>query len=767
MGETDFNENTFDIDNALRDIIFKYNIDECYPKYRASLQAMKCIRELSASWGLNEKIACITIGDDNVKNDFDSVNFLECIPENKRSQIQFFHVKKTNSSLRGNSWKLYDYSGLNQNFSLYGHVYLISNYNAHIVEHELRKRNLSYLFIYDYFSMCGLNEFNGSNEEWYNFIVHTGGVNFQPLNDGVYCQEMHEARELIVKYKSTSDASLRLLLLKKIFFCGIVLRNFLLAEEAEHNIVHLYPSEANRYEYAWSSIQILFASVKLLLKKRANKNIISIWVDCISYEQLDSMPFLLSLQDRSIWFSNMITLTGYTRETLRTLFLGKRLLDDDTLSIPKIDIRNSPVLKSLAEHHIETKIIGDSLGAQFPEGYSVGAVYPGEKTYRVYPTSRRLWEAIRQLTMHEDRMFLLTHLIMETHTPWYGLSLDDHLFYETRSGRRLHAVTECDQQIEFYFDFLQEETCIFFNDHGGDYWWPRQHIMFAIHDKSYAPRCVDGLCSNIDFSKIMKSILEKKEICEEELVHEYVDIQGGNVRAGNVEADRQRGYLPQAGPHFQWCYHAYKGIVTDQHVYVYMGGHEWLGLREDEVSQPRWYERLEDICDPLLLPKFRKMANTENGMPFSVTESSYYKALDRVYKKARKWNDGKVALVNEMMSSLDGKRVALYAGGIATREFYYMLSEKNRKGVICILEEIEECPCKELHLSFVSEKEIPSMQIDIVVFTSPMDASFIRTRLENLDPHIKVVSLKEFFETNGVECKTDFWKFEVHADDFS
>ena len=67
LGETDFNENTFDIDNALRDIIFKYNIDECYPKYRASLQAMKCIRELSSSWGLNEKIACITIGDDNVK----------------------------------------------------------------------------------------------------------------------------------------------------------------------------------------------------------------------------------------------------------------------------------------------------------------------------------------------------------------------------------------------------------------------------------------------------------------------------------------------------------------------------------------------------------------------------------------------------------------------------------------------------------------------------------------------------------------------------
>ena len=751
----------YDIDESLNDIIFKYHLDKYYPKYSSMLRAKKMIQQLSSQWNESDRIACLTIGEDEAKNEMDAVYFLDAISPPIRKQIDFIPCSKTNPSQNGHNWNLYDYEKIDHTkWNEYQYIYVISNYNSQLLDFRLRDKHVRYLSIYDYFVMHGLHDFSGSNDEWYQFIVKNGSVNFGGYNDKVFSPVLHETYQIIKNYDESSDA----ILLKKIFFCSLVLRNFLLAQETLEKILNSNIDESRMYERAWLEIQKLLLDIKFKLKNKS-ENIACLWVDCVTYEELEQMPFVKSLQDKSIWFSNMISVTGYTSETLRTMFLGKRLLDDNTLSVDIMDETNSPIINNLRDQGYAVKFVGPDIGKSFPSEYSAYTIR-NKKFPRIYPSSCLLWESLRQLVLYDEKMFIMTHLCLETHTPWYSININDPLLLlSDMTNRKSFGYSECDRQLGYYTNFTKSMTTVVFSDHGGMDFFPRQHIVFSICGEQYVPRDITGLCSNIDFHKIIADLLKKRNVDECALRRDYVEIQGTNARGGNaIQWCLDLGYMPQAGLKFQSPYNGYKGVVTNDYVYVYTKEREWLQERKN-LFQPRWYRCLEDICDETLLLKFRNLSS--DGLPSNMQENDYYKKLDKIYHNARSRNEKKVLIANKLVSKFDGMRMAIYAGGIDSREFYYMLNIQNRKRILGVLEVTENCPCNELNIPIIDMRAEDAYCMEVIFVTSPIDVQPILEEFKKGGSPTIIVSFYDYLKDNGVVPKTDFWKYEIDKGDLS
>lgn len=80
-------------DELLDNVIFKYNIDSCYPRYREMRNAEELIKKLIAGWNDNIQVACIIAvlpageGRNEGRNRFDKivsfknvrVKYFECV----------------------------------------------------------------------------------------------------------------------------------------------------------------------------------------------------------------------------------------------------------------------------------------------------------------------------------------------------------------------------------------------------------------------------------------------------------------------------------------------------------------------------------------------------------------------------------------------------------------------------------------------------------------------------------------------------------------
>lgn len=758
----------WDIDEVLTDIIFQYHLDAPYPRFRAGVKAQKCIRSLSESWG-EGMVACISLGEDSIKTDLDAKQFRMSIDIEKENQVQFFSVTRKDFSLKEQYPRAYDFGQLKDvSWKSFSYVYIISNFGSHIVSHYLRHRNVEHELLYDFFSGEGIHDFTASREEYYDTFSHRIFTTVGSRDDKLLVPAVFEANRLLSELNGKTGNEQALL--KRLFFCALHIRNFLLARETVMRLLNNYSSETN-YQHAWDALQLLLRRIKASMTDKSD-DIINLWIDCRNYHQCREQKYLRSLENNSLYFTNMITLTGFTSESLRTMFLGKKLLDDDIMSIKKIDEKNSPVLRTLSESDYEAKILGERLSNIFDSRYQV-SVDP----YSLLPASLMLWNLLRQHLLAAGRLFTVTHLLSETHTPRWCVSLTDRQVYGNYNSRVNTAFVELDRQVEFYMQFLSKTSVVLFNDHGLDEWWPRQHVLFAIKGEKHKPRKYEGLCSTVDYHVLIKMLAETGQVEEQKLKRHFVTIQGTNLRRLDVVSLKNTRHLVQASPAFQHYFKGYTGIVTDTHYYIFMGGREWIGERGKTPFLPRWFNCPEDICDEKLLPQFRRLAGTEHGMPMEITESRDFKNLCKVYDRAYERNQQKVELVNQFMSGISGK-VALYGGDVSSREFYYMLNTIQREKISVIVD-FSVCSCDCLGIPIVSLRDFlqefsKSQGVSSVVIPPALTNKLneFMDVYEKMKPDLRsdiritVVDMNIFLKKRGFDYKAEFWLYEIRPEDF-
>lgn len=763
---------SFDIDEALNDIILKHGIDKFYPRFRPMLQARKAIKRLFENLKDGEKVACISIGEDSRKTSLDIAYFSENISPSKLSQLQFFSVIRNDFSLKEQYPNAYDYSQMeNVYWRDYAYVYIISNYGSHILDKYLDDKSIVHTSLYDYLQEQEIYSFSASRDEWYDVFAHKIFVTARSPHDQLLVPALFEANRLLHKLNNEVGKSSELVLLQRLFFCALCLRNFLLAREAIGRILTISFSNKSNYQYTWDAVQLLLLNIKRAMCQR-DGDIVNLWIDCCNYHQTREHKYLKSLEKNSVYFTDMITITGFTHESIRTIFLGKKILDDDTMSIKKIDESNSPVLKILAEKNYKTGILGDILYDLFEADKRV---YTG---CMMLPASMMLWMTIKYLLSVKGKAFCISHIFMETHTPLWAVTLNDRQVYGTYASRCKTSLIECDRQVEFYMRFLSKATTILFNDHGSDGWWPRQHVMFAIKGEGCRPRKIHGLCSNLDYYKIIGMLVENGDIKEEKLVRPYVPIQGTNLRNINIDSLKKMGYLVQASPSFQSYFKGYTGVVTENHFYIYMGGREFLGKRGEKIFRPRWFSCPEDICDVSLLPRFRKMAGTEKGMPMQMNESENYKILCHVYDKSKDFNRKKIVLANDFLRNLPGNLV-IYGGDEGCLDFYYMLDKENRKKIRMFID-YPTCRCQEVGLPVMPLRELLTSQDEEAwVKAIVLPPSLNGFRMKNLfDKYeevkaylsdkvtISVIDMNKFLKEKNFSYGRSYWQYEIRLKDF-
>ncbi len=754
-------EGDIDIDERLDDIIFSYNLDEYYPRYRQVKKAENLMRLMVSKWGEDERIIFISIGDKeyNAGRHLRNQKYLyRLFSEKQAKQVTFVRCDRKGAEyeqIKVYNSGLYDYSRLEYvEWKKFDRVYIMSNSGDNFIGRWLRQHGVSFISLYDYFAINGLREFSSNKLGYYDFIVDKSESCFN-LHSFMLDPAIYEFHEQKCKYElHKEEKEWGNFFLKKMIFLLLALRNIKGAKKYI-KLLHCIDSDSLRYHEAIDEVCALMREIKHRLQVRTQNDVLALWVDATSAEQVKKMPFLYSLKDRSIWFENIISMNPHTHEVLRTIFLRKKLIDDNTDTIKLITTKNSLLLSDLEQYGYDMKNIGDMY---FTKDYLT------DKETSFYEAgSTRLWQAIRQILKSNKPCFVLTHLNTEPHEPNLSTLMDDGKLEEV-SSRLEYGMQELDEQIRYYTNLLGEKvTSLIFSDHGRENFWPRLHTFMAIYSSRCLPSKIQGICSNFNFSKIVHGIISGEKVTANEICQDWVEIQGNNIRNGDISSiARNRIFPKDARPSLVKSCWGYRGIVNEDYVYVYFSNdREFLISRKEECLYPQWYPREEDCCNPELIPYFRELANTSSGMPVGMLETDYYKSLCKIYQSAYPRNMKKIESIR-LLGSYANKAV-IYEGDIASREFYYALNADERKNIIGFLDENEMCLCASIGLPVFESYPESEHGVDVIFVTKRNILSDVQAKYGD---EVKVIGIYEYFNEKGIDCRSNFWDFELCEEDF-
>ena len=720
------------IDEELNKIIFKYHLDQYYPHYRNMYEAEKLIRrEINAIIQNHTKV--IFVG-----NDMTEIAFIRNI---SRDYVDiYFHLYKQNEtmSLETVDWKQYDM------------IYLLSYYGAEYIERWFRVHYINYEWVYDIFereSVFLQRPFLFLEKEtltpmisWkiYQRDNHTGALQCE-----LYCQQN--------KYYCTKDPMIKRIALEKCLFLALYMKNFVIAKEYAALLI----KEDSRYKQAWAEIEDLVCRIKEVVSSRKSEDILLYWLDCIPYGGEKDMPYLQSIMEKSIMFENAYTYVPYTHPTLRALFLGKKEIDDKAYRIKTITKENSSLIQFLEEQGYDIKIISGYFEDYFPIQYQSKQLILGA----FEAASVKLWEMISGMLQQKQKTLWVVHLL-DAHEPELSCKMNDNNYKNNQIRYKL-AKQEVDEQLNFYDDFVNERTFkIYMSDHGNKT-MDRYHILFNVYHNEWKPRKIESFFSLLDFKKVLEQIIVNDNIQEKEFGREYVEI--GNCDRYN--ADYIKKIMQGEIPLNQFLF-GYKGVIDKEYIYIcYQTGKEWLHKRaETFLCEPiLFYDGMHDICEPELLPKYRRLTGGE--YPKDIIEDEqfrYSRYLYVLYDNILEHNNmhERIDTINQMLCSYPSESVAIRMGGVASSKLYYVLSEENKKKIWGFIDNAEDCLCSKLCLPVVHSDEIADLHkygVKAILLPSYTYLEVMRKEAERWPVGIDVLDIYEVFNRKGVKCQGEFY----------
>lgn len=756
-------ENCVDINWKLDEIIQKYQLDEYYPRYGNLRKAEQAIRSMADSWAAEENILCIAIGRSKGKAWLDEKHFRKPLTDRQRDQVMVLSIILEDQVLSKSDetyeWQACDFAPLERvKYEEYSRVLIISNSGDNFVGFWLRKHKIQYIRLYDYLAACGIKDVG--RDEYYDFIPDKRDSRFNFENHRQPCAAwaFYEEHQLYDMYE---EQELRLIIARKLFFLALILRNFLLAEKYLKN---LYDSgeQSARYKKAWQEILSLLDFARISMLQRKQRDIFAVWIDQVGYDEaVRDMPFVASLQNKSIWFKDMITVTSFTRETWRTLYTAKYLVDDDTNSINNINMNNSPLLRILEGNGYCAKVYGEYSQLIFPERYHAKDCFQ-----HYVPLSVMLWDMFRCTIMEKRPTFGMLHCL-DTHEPFLYCGEENDSNLTEYTERMILSRKEADGQIEFYTKLMGENTTtIIFSDHGRENFYPRQHVFLSVYGKKYRSRQVEGLCSNIDFHRMVRQLVETGEVHENELYRDVAYIQGMPILSKRV-FKKIIDVFVVARPQMCLPFRGYKGVVSKEYVYMHFaGGWEWLSRRDKVQPSPAWYRRDDDICDASMLPQMRELAGIEYGKepPEYGFRSEDYMFLQDLYRNNYYYNFRKITLIRRLMQNISG-RTAIYSGNYISRELYLAMTLEQRKKIVCVIDGSKECDCAALGLQVSSLEEAASLGVTNILTASRIIDAQLQEYVKSISGNIHVFGLYGWFEAHGYHTKYNFSDFAIEAED--
>lgn len=730
-----------DINELLNEIIFKYNLDRCYPHYRKIYEAEKILKNLLQSIIKGHR-KVIFVG-----NDKTGIEFIRNLSGNYEWIKFLVYDKDISSQLESVDWKMYE------------SIYLISFYGKEYVERWFRKYHIPYEGIYDIFEGRGLflqREFYAFGKEDLFSVIAPGGVHTrndwtESLQCELYCQQS--------KYYFTNDLKIKRIALEKCLFLALIMKNF----EEVQTYISLLAKEDMRYGSIGREINNLLDLVKSFIMKKKQKDIIIYWLDAIRYGDELDMSYLQGIMKKSVVFENAYAYVANTHPMLRAMFLGKKDIEDYVYDVKKITRENSALISFLENEGYNLKIVSGYFNDAFP------AKYVSEQflTDWYVPGSMVLWDMLSNMIRSEQRTVYVIH-VMDAHNPYLSCGMNDNN-YKSKNARYQLAKKELDRQLSFYDSFVGDNVCrIYMSDHGRDE-IDRHHVLLNVFHRDLKPRRVEKFFTFLNFNKLLYQLIKNGQIKEQEITGDYVEI-------GCLDrySYRQLNHFFKNKEALSTQFFGYMGIVDKSYIYIrYTTGKEWMQKIEDvSLYKPfLFYDAPNDICEPKQLLHYRKLVGK---FPDNLLEDNYFeytRYLYKLYDNISKHNDmsKRIALINQALTGYPENSVAVRTGGITSVMLYYILSEENTRKIWGIIDNDKECLCSKLGMPvIVPEKatELNRYGIKAILLDSYIHLEMLHKEAKLRFGHIDVVDIYETFEKNGIKCRDEFYKVNGIMEDY-
>ena len=738
------------INEALNDIISKHHLDRYYPHYRNMYEAEKILRGVIKEIIQNNKKA-VFVGDDRT-----GIAFVRNIAKNYAG-IRFLHYNRNDeelSQLEKADW------GKNEE------IYLISYYNAEYVEKWFRLHHLQYEWIYDVFDcegVCLQREFFAFGKGNLLKCVDTAAWSFrerdyvESIQCELYCQQC--------KYQKADNLRTKRIALERCLFLALHMRNFVLAEE----YIFLLVKDDKCYESVWKEIQDLLDVIKKNVSNRKQKDIILYWLDAIPYGDEKDMPYLRGIMEDSLVFENAFANIGYTSSALRTMFLGKKDIDDGGYRVTEITRENSQVIQYLEKQGYNIKVFSGMLNDKVALDYSPSCFY----LLWFDPASRKLWDILADMLLDENPTLWIMHA-MEGHMPYLNSRMQDGYYRDGTDRRERYRLArrELDEQLAFYDSFISKDVIrIYMSDHGQVQ--PNvYHILLGIHYKELKPRRIEGMFSLLDFGTVVRQLVssEGREIKEQKFLREYVEI--GNfdwyTKDNIVRLFRKQQSLPV-------LFIGLKGIIDKEYIYIhYKTGKEWLQKRNDlPINEPLlFYDCESDVCEPELLPKYRELAGE---YPESIMEDEKFRYSRYLYvllNNISKHNNipERVDIINRLLADYPDNSIGIRMGGVASAMLYYVLSKENKRKIWGFIDNSETCLCSRLPRPVVRYDQMGDLEaagVKAILIPSYTYLEMIRKESKEWPEGIEILDIYDCFDKNGIRYRENFYELRGTDEDYN
>ena len=717
--------NVFNITEELNQLIFKYNIDKYYPQYRKKYKAEKILESILNKVVHNGEKTIL------VSNDKVVLDIVKKIRVFSEECIEAKHI----TDLKDLDNIIWD---------KYANIYILSLRETEKYGKWLRMHNIKYKWIYDAFEAEGLffeNEFykvlNDCQGEWFNapyfgkqFLRDNWALEF-------YFQKM--------KYEYSTDEQVKKIALEKSLFLSIILKNFINAEK-----LLLLLSDDEIYVEFWKELQVLLGKIKNVIAKRKQKDIVWYWMDALSYEKSDGMPYLKEIMSKSVVFENAFTITPYTLPTLRNIFCKKKQVDDKAYKILSVNEDNSELLQFLSDKGYDFRCISGYMPCF--EASKVSGNH-----HSVFDTSSQIiWDALENMIDNPNPMVILAHILSETHGPYLPIELNDGIIDDMKVRCEL-GKKEVDEQLAYYDSFLNENTYrIYMSDHGDNQISTKFHIHWNIYNKNIVPRKVRGLISALDLSRVLENIIEDKDVENGIVYRDYVELQDFDRYdkhfIGNMIKKRETPDILVFG---------YRGVVTQKYMYLkYRKGDEWLAERGNIKYEPSLIGLIKEadkIIDESILGEMRSKARDffeDDEIRAKCKYSVYlYKLYDNFIRRCKE----NVNMICELMKNYPKGTIALRMGGEHSAELYSRLEDKYKDKIGYIIDNNKDCICKKYGMPVLTLEEAKHMNIKAIVLSSYMHIDMLRNEASAYPSDIAIIDIYNELEKRGICCKNNFY----------
>lgn len=294
------------------------------------------------------------------------------------------------------------------------------------------------------------------------------------------------------------------------------------------------------YDDLKSELQDLISELKKTIDNRTEKATVFNWVDNVAYKKLEDMPWLNSIKNQWINFTNVHSSACWTEMEMKVLLSGEHPIKDKLFLKRDADSDYYRILDEIVKRGYIFKYIGENSTGRniFPKRFlSFSNIREDD-----YTDSQVQWEAICYLAEKNVPLFLLVHNNWQTHSPYFSMTytMPEHRDYMFASEMQKKAARKySDDILHFYEGLYGNASKYYFSDHGdlalkeGDYVDLQSHIVFIAHVNKELECCEEGgLLSTAELGKLMLKLDEGSDYNDcfmDAITIDSYDIYGGRI----------------------------------------------------------------------------------------------------------------------------------------------------------------------------------------------------------------------------------------------